>query len=408
MLDPSTWRSVKIREIAKILSGGTPSRTSPGSWNGNIPWLTPGELTGKSERVVSKTAECISAEGLRSSGCVLLPKGTLMVTSRATLGECAVAGAEMTTNQGFKNLILDTEFADPHFYYYALNSMRGELIRHASGTTFLEVSASEFGELIVPLPPLEDQRRIVEILESVADSDRAERKAIAKLATIKQAFIDERTKSAYGWIAEPLGRRLIGIEAGRSPDLPNKPAPPGEWGVLKVSAIHSAGFRPHENKHAPEPSSTARKFEIFPGDLLFSRANTPELVGASCIAAPSPARLMLSDKTLRLQEDPRSAVREFISIALNANIARRQIANLASGTSRSMQNISQDSVAKIELRWPSVAEQRKFVEHVQAMDDLIGFHQAQSEKLRSLSHGLLHHVLPQVHTTSSPHTPSRS
>ncbi|GHH13408.1 hypothetical protein GCM10018780_53070 [Streptomyces lanatus] len=94
--------------------------------------------------------------------------------------------------------------------------------------------------------------------------------------------------SRDAWEEDCLGSRLLRVETGRSPSLTDSPASPGQWGVLKVSAVHSLGYRPSENKAVDDPGLINERFEVKPGDLLFSRANTPELVAP--LVSRRPAR----------------------------------------------------------------------------------------------------------------------
>src|SRR3954471_22309326 len=100
--------------------------------------------------------------------------------------------------------------------------------------------------------------------------------------------------------AVPLGAYLRGIETGKSPAAENTPAGEGEWGVLKVSAVQADGFAALENKVVRDAGHIRPEYEVRPGDLLMTRANTEALVGLACVALAPPPRLMLSDKTLRL------------------------------------------------------------------------------------------------------------
>ncbi|MFD8450803.1 MULTISPECIES: restriction endonuclease subunit S [Streptomyces] len=195
--------------------------------------------------------------------------------------------------------------------------------------------------------------------------------------------------SAEEWEEAPLGSRLLSIETGRSPSLTDTPAAPGHWGVLKVSAINSSGFRPSENKAVDDAALINERFEVRPGDLLFSRANTPELVGAACIAAPSQERLMLSDKTLRLVVDRRLAEPEFVKLSLASPTVRKQIAVAASGSSLSMQNISQERVEALSIRWPDLKEQRHIVEFLEALGEKERSIEAAITKLRVVRRGAL-------------------
>lgn len=202
--------------------------------------------------------------------------------------------------------------------------------------------------------------------------------------------------SAEEWEKAPLGSRLLRIETGRSPSLTDTPAGPGHWGVLKVSAVNAEGFRPRENKAVDDPALIDERFEIHPGDLLFSRANTPELVGAACIATPSQERLMLSDKTLRLVVDQKLAEAKFIRIALSSPAVRKQIAISASGSSLSMQNISQTAVEALQVRWPSLKEQRRIVGVLEALGERERAIGAAIAKLRTVRRGALMSLMPSV------------
>ncbi|MGW2644770.1 restriction endonuclease subunit S [Streptomyces sp. NPDC001393] len=194
---------------------------------------------------------------------------------------------------------------------------------------------------------------------------------------------------AEEWEVAPLGSRLLRIETGRSPSLTDTPAAPGHWGVLKVSAINSAGYRPMENKAVDDPTLINERFEVRPGDLLFSRANTPELVGAACIATASQERLMLSDKTLRLVVDKNLAEPEFVRLSLSSPAVRKQIAISASGSSLSMQNISQAAVEALKIQWPSLEEQRRIVEVLEALGEQERAIEAAIAKLRTVRRSML-------------------
>lgn len=173
------------------------------------------------------------------------------------------------------------------------------------------------------------------------------------------------------WPKAPLRSRLVCIEGGRSPDLPDIPAGAGEWGVLKVSAVHAAGFRQGENKAIDNAGLIDERYEVKTGDLLISRANTPELVGSACIATESSSRLMLSDKTLRVLVNKDLADPRFVNICLSSHAARVQIENSSSGSSRSMQNISQSAIERLMLPWPPLGEQLRIVEALESIDERI-------------------------------------
>jgi type I restriction enzyme S subunit len=173
---PNTWVELKINELTKVVAGGTPSTTRTDYFDGNVPWITPADLSGYTEKYIGKGRKNLSELGLKNSSAKLLPANTVLFSSRAPIGYVAIAKNELATNQGFKNL-LPNEFYDPSFAYYYLKHIKDFVESQASGTTFKEISGSKMGELPFLLPPLEEQRRISKKLDELfAHMDLVNRK----------------------------------------------------------------------------------------------------------------------------------------------------------------------------------------------------------------------------------------
>ena len=195
------------------------------------------------------------------------------------------------------------------------------------------------------------------------------------------------------WDVGPLDKVLTSIDAGRSPDLPDRPAQAGEWGVLKVSAIRSSGLQETENKAVIRPSLIDPSVEVKNGDLLVSRANTPVLVGLACYVREPRSGLMLSDKTLRLNIDSKLALPKFVSYLLQAPFSRRQIEVNGTGSSGSMKNISQDEIRSLVLPLPGIQEQYRLTEILDTADKVIRATEQLIAKLEHTKQGLLHDLL---------------
>lgn len=213
----------------------------------------------------------------------------------------------------------------------------------------LNLTHGRFVQLPVPLPPLDEQHRIVEILEDhlsrLAAAEVGLRQAHLRLRALERSALDVCFGVGDGGVA--LSEIVEGITAGKSFGGADAPARDGEWGIVKVSSMTWGEFRPEENK-AVTGDRVDPRYEIREGDLLVSRANTSEYVGASVLVGPVRPKLLLSDKSLRLQ--PRSGVcSEWLWRALQAPSARSQISGLATGTKDSMRNISQGSLLKVRV-----------------------------------------------------------
>ncbi|MGL2367169.1 restriction endonuclease subunit S [Helicobacter pylori] len=163
---PLNWQKVRLGDIAEIIGGGTPSTQITSFWNGSINWFTPTEIG--ITKYVYKSQRTITLLGLKKSSAKLLPIGTILLTSRASIGDCAILKVVATTNQGFQSLI-PLEKINNEFLYYLILTLKNKLLKLASGSTFLEVSPNKIKNLLIPLPPLNEQIAIANIL---SDMDR--------------------------------------------------------------------------------------------------------------------------------------------------------------------------------------------------------------------------------------------
>lgn len=165
---PDTWEWVRSEAIADIVGGGTPRVDDEGNFSADgIPWITPADLTGYKSVYIGRGRRDLSDKGIRGSGATLLPPGTVLFSSRAPVGYCAIAANEISTNQGFKSLVLKGGIS-PEFARYYLLSAKEYAESLASGTTFLELSAKRMSELEIPIPPLQEQPRIVRKLDTLS------------------------------------------------------------------------------------------------------------------------------------------------------------------------------------------------------------------------------------------------
>lgn len=330
----------------------------------------------------------------------ILRDGDILMSRANTRDLVGLAGRYSTTGTPciYPDLMMRLRPADnciPEFLEFLLRarSVRQSIQNSAQGTSesMVKISARSVCSLMVPNFSLEEQRRIVEVLDAASESERAAQAAIAKLRTLRSSFVENRISAADHW--GPLGDRLRRIDAGRSPNLPGTPASPGEWGVLKVSAINEMGFRPSENKRVSDPALIDERCEALQGDLIIARASTANLVGRTCRVTGSPYRLLLSDKTLRVVMNPDEAIRQYVDICFGSSRIRRQVEGMSSGISQGMQNITQGAIVKILVPWVDVDLQRTFVAHVESIDDRIRAEVSSAERTRDLQEALVSSLL---------------
>ena len=162
----SKWREVKLEEIGKIVAGGTPSTKVKDYWNGNIGWITPKDLSNYNNKYISNGERNITEEGLKRSSAKLMPKGTLLMTSRAPIGYLAIAESNISTNQGFKSIICNEKLVNNEFLYYYFKTNMNYIKLFSSGATFPEISGSKFKNIKILIPDLETQEKIADVLST--------------------------------------------------------------------------------------------------------------------------------------------------------------------------------------------------------------------------------------------------
>ena len=159
---PEKWRWMQLNKVGKIVGGGTPKTSLSEYWDGGtIPWFTPADLGKVQGLYASDSARKITALGLRESSAVMMPPNSVLFSSRAPIGHIALAADSCCTNQGCKSFVPNVGIVLPLWGYFAMKARTPDMITRASGTTFKEISGKGVGETLVPIPPLEEQRRIV-------------------------------------------------------------------------------------------------------------------------------------------------------------------------------------------------------------------------------------------------------
>lgn len=389
---PEFWVYANLGDVADIIGGGTPSRNNKSYFGGNILWATPTDVTKLSDIWIDETAECITEEGLINSSAKMLPVGTVLMTSRASIGFTAISRREMCTNQGFANFFCGEKVLLNQYLAYFLSSIKEHLGSLAGGTTFKEISKTTLAKLSIPLPPLSEQQRIVEILQQADELLRVRREADVKSEQLTAAIFQEMFHNPHNtWVEKKLGDEIGNLQPGRSLNGIDKPADEGKWGVLKVSAVTYGKFRPEENKELPESVIPNEDFEVRDGDLLISRANTEELVGASAFVRNPPKRLVLPDKLWRvvLRDDSEMNL-IYLYALLTSPQMRIKISQTASGTSGSMKNISQGKFLSIRFKMPPKNLQEDFSGKIKALWNYVSQHQPKAKsKLQLLSTTIL-------------------
>ena len=186
------WEVKRLGEMADIRSGGTPSTAQPQFWNGDVLWCTPTDITALNGfKYLNSTSRTISQQGLKASSAELIPANSITMTSRATIGECAINQVPLTTNQGFKNFVA-SETVDVEFLYYLLLMQKQRFISLCGGSTFLEISKGQLASYEVRIPATKSEQTAV--AATLSDMDAvivAVEEKLAKARQVKKGMMQE-------------------------------------------------------------------------------------------------------------------------------------------------------------------------------------------------------------------------
>ncbi len=181
------WIEKELGNIGSFIGGGTPNTSVQEFWNGDILWYTPTEVK---NGTLKESARKISELGLKNSSAKLLPKGTILITTRATIGDVAITQKECTTNQGFQSLVVYSSDYN-WFWYYWIKNNTDELIRKSSGSTFKEIGKHEIKSIMTFSPSKPEQQKIADCLSSLDNLIEAEERRIEQLQLHKKGLMQK-------------------------------------------------------------------------------------------------------------------------------------------------------------------------------------------------------------------------
>ena len=268
------WKEYKLHEIGRIVGGATPPTKDSANYDGEISWITPKDLSNFTGRYIQKGERSITQKGFESSSCQILPKGSILFSSRAPIGYIAIAANELCTNQGFKSIIPDNNLVNNLFLYYLLKYNKEEIECLGSGTTFKEVSAKVMQNFDIKIPSIQTQKKIADILSSLDDKIELNRRINDNLEQQAQALFN------YYFIDTPelLGEFSVGSLADTANyvnGLAMQKYRPinGEKGlpVLKIKELGQGRIDSSSDFCSNKIDSY---YKVYDGDVIFSWSGT--------------------------------------------------------------------------------------------------------------------------------------
>ena len=296
--------------------------------------------------------------------------------SAELVGKSAVVTAPTTA--GFSNHLtrvrVDHSRVDPVWFSFWLRKLQASGYFTANATQWVSQAAyrtSDLGKLPIDLPPLADQQRIVDLLSRAEGIVRLRRQAQQKAAELIPAiFVDmfgDPATNPKGWPMRAVRELVARFEGGKNLQAASEGST--DYRILKVSAVTSGEYIEAESKPTPDDYEPPQNHVVREGDMLFSRANTEELVGATAVVRATNGRTLLPDKLWRfVWAEP--VEQAFMHALFQSPHVRQELGKLSSGTSASMRNISQAKLFELQLPVPPLAQQSAFARHAEALQSI--------------------------------------
>lgn len=396
---PDGWVRTTLGEVCDVVSGATPKTSEQSYWGGEISWITPDDLAKNKFKVVSAGRRSLTQEGFDSCSAKMVAPGSVLFSSRAPIGYVAIAGTELCTNQGFKNLIPPAGI-DSNFLYWYMVWRAPEVASRASGTTFKEISAKGVSVTEILLPPLDEQRRIAEEIERKISSIRSVFSNVSKvrdkIGRLKGSVLASavRGELSPGGLMQPqdeLTSREISEEGySRTPRRKNSVLPelikeyetPAGWslaslselsydfgygtsvkcshnasgvGVIRIPNVVNGEIDLRDMKYALDESLGLESLHLSPSDLIFVRTNgSRDLIGRSALVRESMGFAFASYLIrFRLALDVQGA--EWVQMVLDSPLWRQRIEGEAA-SSAGQYNISSKFLSALPIPLPPEGE----------------------------------------------------
>ena len=342
------WETKLINDLAVVIGGGTPDTTVKSYWDGEIQWFTPSEI-GKN-KYVDSSLRTITEEGLNNSSAKLLPPNTILLSSRATIGECSLSLRECATNQGFQSLVSKKCYVD--FLYYLIQTKKRDLIRKSCGSTFLEISANEVRKIQVSVPSDVEQQKIAELLSLIDERIATQNKIIEKLQSLIKGLNDNIHKGIKGETVcfSDLGEAYSGLSGKGGDDFGY-----GEPFITYMN-VYQNTYISEKDYELVQIAPNEKQNSVQYGDALFTLSSeTPEEVGIGAVYLGNTQKLYLNSFCFGIHFYDERVLPQYLAHFISSSSFRRAIYPLAQGSTRF--NLQKNDFMKMKFLLPSLEKQ---------------------------------------------------
>lgn len=357
---PSGWRRMTLGEVAMWGSGGTPKRTNPSYFGGSIPWVVIGDLN---DNVVSDSFMHITDEGLRASAAKWIPPGAVLLAMYGSIGKLGIAGEPLTTNQAIAHAIVRDQLVDAKYLFWYLRAIRNDLRTAGKGGTQQNISQTVIKALPIPVPPVDVQRRLVDMLEvqmsrldAAIESLRVALRKLQRYRVLSLQVAVNRGEaaghfSALGEIAEIQG----GIQK-----QPKRAPRANHYPFLRVANVLRGRLALRDVHRVELFGDELDRLRLRRGDLLIVEGNgSPSQIGRMAVWDGSIADCVHQNHLIRARLGP-GVIPAWAQIVWNSPAGQEAVRTVASSTS-GLYTLSVSKVGRITIPVPSLADQKTLI-----------------------------------------------
>ncbi|TFV52860.1 restriction endonuclease subunit S [Blastococcus sp. TF02A_35] len=352
-------KMIALGECCEIVSGATPSSSVPEFWGGDIDWATPADLSQLSGAYIDSTPRKLTAAGLASCSAKLLPVGSVLLSSRAPIGHVAINTIPMATNQGFKSLMPDSDVLDPKYLYHWLRGSKAYLQSLGNGATFKELSKSTVARVKIPVPTLDEQRRIATILDRAGALSMNRAAVVGRLEDLAQSVFRDMFGGGPQRLL-PLADLCVRITDGthQSPEWAKEGHP-----FLFVSNITSGeiNFTTSKFISGDTHAELTARCPIEVGDVLYSTVGSYGVP----VVVRSERKFAFQRHIAHLKPRRELIHPEFLAAQLAAPEVKRQADVAARGAAQKTVNLK--DIKAFSVFAPPMAQQLDFVRRLGAI-----------------------------------------
>jgi type I restriction enzyme S subunit len=386
------WESTRLSAFCATGSGSTPSRSQVARYyeGGTIPWVKSGELR---EGVISSTEEYVTEAALKETSVKMVPAGALLLAMYgATVGRLGILGIPATTNQAVCHIVPDPKVADTRFLFHALSHQVPAIIARGVGGAQPNISQGVIKDLLLPVPPIAEQRRIAEVLDRAEALRTKRRAALAQLDTLTQSiFLDlfgDPAANSRGWPMSKIGDQAD-VQGGLQVTTARKGLPE-EVPYLRVANVYRNRLDLREIKLIRATAAEVARTTLSEGDLLIVEGHgNPEEIGRSCLWDGSIKRCIHQNHIIRARFNPTRVTPIYACHYLNSAGGRRHLLK-AGKTTTGLNTISVSDVRGAPLALPPLEIQEDLARRIAAVEKLKSAQRASLAELDALFASLQH------------------